>query len=102
MPGLSRVSIPSVSCIGDVVSVSIDVPIIKRISLVPIRSPLIKPSQVTFRNRNWKMTRPSVINRCSAKVSTKITIRGLIPRSTNLPGILEARTTRAMARAASP
>ena len=30
---------PVVSCIGDVVSVSIDVPIIKRISLVPIEAP---------------------------------------------------------------
>jgi hypothetical protein len=38
-PGQQKVSIPSVSCMGDVVSVSMEVPIINRITSYPSEAP---------------------------------------------------------------
>ena len=77
--GESSLSIPSVRLSGLVQSVSMEEPIISRISRIAIKTAVRMPSLVILRIHQLQMTSPLIMKILSAKVKSKIISIGLRP-----------------------
>ena len=84
---------PSVRLSGLVQSVSIEEPIIRRISRTAINTAVLRPSAVILRNPHCQRTRPSIINMFRVNVNSRIMIIGLRPRTIKLNGTLDTAIT---------
>ena len=94
--GLKSFSIPSVNSIGDVVNVSIDVPIINRINLIAINAAVFTPS--TYIDKNPILYSnvsgvPLIIKIFSTAVNTTNKNIGFNPLTMNLNGIFATKIT---------
>ena len=100
--GDKSLSIPSVNCIGDVVSVNKDVPTTKYINLIAINIACLKPASVIFKKPNWSLTpaiestSPGRQNILITNVNNRIHLRGFNPFIMYFIGISDALTTAAI------
>ena len=77
--GFNTLSIPSVSAIGDVVSVNNDVPTISIASLIDINIACLTPSLVIAKNPNDHIFSPGMQNIFTINVNSIIHLRGFNP-----------------------
>ena len=90
LSGLSIFSIPSVSSIGEVARVSIDVPTIRKDSLRSINIPWFNPSLVIVKKPMDHSSSPGVKNAFMENVRRRSIQRGLSPFNTYFRGIFES------------
>ena len=84
---------PSVSERGLVQSVSMEDPIISRISLMAINTAVLRPSAVILRKPHCHRMCPSIINIFRAKVNKRIIKMGFSPRTIYPRGTLDTAIT---------